>query len=103
MRFAFHAAEYAYRKHPTTSRVPLENSEEPPGRSRLSAVRLPPILNSPLPGALSARRPERVRGGDGVRGRRMGCGRDGTTIDPPKVDRADDHRGDREYRRGPDS
>src|SRR3954466_5886831 len=102
MPFALHAAEYTYRKHPATPRVSLENSEEPPGRSRLSAARLSPIFDPSLPGALSARRPERVRCRDVVWRRGMGSGRDGATVDPPKVDRAHDHRGGRQHWRGSD-
>src|SRR5256885_14702309 len=48
MRFAFNAAAHAYRKHPRTSRVPLQNSEESPGRSRLSAARLPAEIDMQL-------------------------------------------------------
>src|SRR6476469_482476 len=101
--FRFHAAAYAYRKHSRTPRFPVQNSQEPPRRSRLLAGRVSPIFDAAISSALSPRRPERLRCGDVVRRRGMGRGRNGATIDPGEINRAADHRGDCEYRRGPHS
>src|SRR5437762_11678215 len=103
MRFAFNAAAHAYWKHPTISRVALQNSEESSGHSRLSAARLSPIFDEAIPGALSARWPERLRCGDVVRRSGMGRGRNRAAPDPAEIDGAADHCRHREHGRGPHS
>src|SRR6476619_687512 len=81
MRFAFHAADDTHGKHPKAPRLPVENSQEPPGRPGLSAALLYPVVDPAIPGPLSARRAKRGRRSHRFRRSGMGRGRDGPAID----------------------